>query len=318
VLLVSAALFLWPIVEHVIRELPAILFQRSPHARYVGELHRRGVHDTPRGRQWLADADQSLSAADELPVVFARTIRVGPADATARAWRFQARRGQRLLIDAPAGGRTVFIDLFRAEDGSRLASAPAGSVRLSHVVGADEPLLARVQLRLGEHASIRLVQRAEATLRFPVEGATPRAVGSVFGASRDRGARRHEGIDIFAPRGTPVVAAADGWITAQTSNRLGGTVVWLWSIEDRISLYYAHLDRRTVSPGEWVRAGEVVGYVGNTGNARGTAPHLHFGVYAPPSGAVDPLPFVCDAPCGERVMHPQRRRRVGRQVENDS
>lgn len=251
-------------------------------------------------------------------MAFTRTVRVGPADSTAHAWRFQPRRGQRLTIDAGVPSRVVFVDLFRADDGRRLASAPAGSARLTHVVDADQAVVARVQVALGYHATIRLIQRADATLRFPVEGATPRAVWSLFGDNRDRGARRHEGIDIFAARGTPVVAAADGWVTSQTRNRLGGNVVWVWSLSHRVALYYAHLDRRAVPPGEWVRAGDVVGYVGNTGNASGTAPHLHFGIYAPPAGAVDPLPFVCDAPCGERLMHPQRARRAGRQVENDS
>ena len=68
----------------------------------------------------------------------------------------------------------------------------------------------------------------------------------------------------------------------------------------RRTLYYAHLDRREVSPGARVRPGDVVGFVGNTGNARATAPHLHFGIYRPGSGAVDPLPFICDAPCASR------------------
>ncbi len=86
----------------------------------------------------------------------------------------------------------------------------------------------------------------------------------------------------------------DGWITRQTTNRLGGNVVWLWSPSRRVSLYYAHLDRQAVQPGERVDAGDVVGYVGNTGNASRTAPHLHFGVYASLAGAVDPFPFVVD------------------------
>jgi peptidoglycan LD-endopeptidase LytH len=127
-------------------------------------------------------------------------------------------------------------------------------------------------------------------------------VGSRFGDPRDGGSRDHQGVDIFAPRGTPVLAAADGWVTGATENRLGGKVVWVWNPASGEALYYAHLDRQEVSPGARVRAGDVIGRVGNTGNARGTPPHLHFGIYEPGQGAVDPLPFICDAPCDGRGM----------------
>jgi murein DD-endopeptidase MepM/ murein hydrolase activator NlpD len=138
-------------------------------------------------------------------------------------------------------------------------------------------------------------------MQFPVQGVTPRAVQSGYGDPRDRGVRTHEGIDIFAPLGTPVLAATDGVVARSTTNRLGGNVVWLWSSRG-LNTYYAHLDRHAVVPGDRLEAGAVVGYVGTTGNARGGAPHLHFGIYTP-NGTVDPLPFVCDAPCSERLMH---------------
>ena len=304
VLLLLVAVFLWPIGEHLIEQLPSIIFRRSPHDQYVRELRRTALDATPEGQQWLADAERALASPDELPMAFTRTLRVGPADMTARAWRFPVRRGQQLTIDAAFSRGAVFIDLFRAGSNERLASAPRDSSRLTHIIGADDELIARVQPLLGRHGTVRVAQRADATLRFPVQGVTASAVWSSFGEGRDRGQRRHEGIDIFAARGTPAVAAADGWITAQTSNSLGGNVVWIWALRHGVALYYAHLGRRAVAPGEWVDAGEIVGYVGNTGNAHGTAPHLHFGVYARPGGAVDPLPFVCDAPCGERLMHP--------------
>ena len=97
-----------------------------------------------------------------------------------------------------------------------------------------------------------------------------------------------------------MLAASDGWIGGSTLNGLGGNVVWVWSPFRGVRTYYAHLDRHAVSPGERVHAGDVLGYVGNTGNARGGPPHLHFGVYAMGAGSVDPLPYVCDAPCGHR------------------
>ena len=92
------------------------------------------------------------------------------------------------------------------------------------------------------------------------------------------------------------MASADGWITGSTTNRLGGNVVWLWSPSRRVALYYAHLERHAVARGERVQAGDVLGYVGTSGNARGTPPHLHFGIYATGEGAVDPAPFVIDPP----------------------
>ena len=97
-----------------------------------------------------------------------------------------------------------------------------------------------------------------------------------------------------------MLAASDGLVGGSTTNRLGGNVVWVWSPLRQVRTYYAHLDRLAVSPGERVHAGDVLGYVGTTGNARGGPPHLHFGVYAVGKGSVDPLPYICDAPCDTR------------------
>jgi murein DD-endopeptidase MepM/ murein hydrolase activator NlpD len=75
------------------------------------------------------------------------------------------------------------------------------------------------------------------------------------------------------------------------TNRLGGNVVWVLRPSRGEAHYYAHLDTQRVRAGTRVKAGDVIGTVGNTGNARSTAPHLHFGIYAG-GGAVDPLPYV--------------------------
>jgi murein DD-endopeptidase MepM/ murein hydrolase activator NlpD len=99
-------------------------------------------------------------------------------------------------------------------------------------------------------------------------------------------------VDIFAPRDTPVLAAAPGIVSSVATTRRGGHVVWIWDGARRQSHYYAHLARQAVGPGERVQAGDVIGYVGNTGNARTTPPHLHFGIYAAGDGPIDPLPFV--------------------------
>jgi hypothetical protein len=83
---------------------------------------------------------------------------------------------------------------------------------------------------------------------FPVEGRTVRAVQSFWGADRDGGVRAHQGIDIFAPRGTPALAAADGVVRWVGENRLGGSVVFLADPARGHSLYYAHLDRQAWPP----------------------------------------------------------------------
>src|SRR5918996_560534 len=106
-----------------------------------------------------------------------------------------------------------------------------------------------------------------------------------WGAPRS-GGRRHEGIDIFAPKSTPVVSTTRGIVTRVGTNRLGGFVVGVlgpgleWH-------YYAHLDRfGTFKEGDVVNPGDILGYVGTSGNARGTPPHLHYGIYR--HGAINP------------------------------
>lgn len=130
-------------------------------------------------------------------------------------------------------------------------------------------------------------ESAPAHLRNPVDAARPARLADSWGAVRT-GGRRHEGIDIFAPKGTPVVSTTRGIITRVGTNRLGGQIVGVlgpgleWH-------YYAHLDRfGTFREGDIVHAGDVLGFVGNTGNARGTPAHLHYGIYR--EGAKNPYP----------------------------
>ncbi|GIZ50409.1 M23 family metallopeptidase [Noviherbaspirillum aridicola] len=109
-------------------------------------------------------------------------------------------------------------------------------------------------------------------------------------ASRS-GGRRHEGVDIFAPRGTPVRSTTEGLILRRGSNRLGGKVVWVLGPGGHRH-YYAHLDAYAhVRSGERIQPGAVLGYVGDSGNAKGTPPHLHYGIYTP-SGPINPYPLL--------------------------
>lgn len=129
------------------------------------------------------------------------------------------------------------------------------------------------------------------SLPLPVKGISVRAVRDTFGAPR-QGDRTHQGIDIFAPRGAAVISTTRGIVSRVGENSLGGTVVWvLGPAGDRH--YYAHLDSvADIRSGQRVVAGDVLGTVGTTGNARGTPPHLHYGIYRKGIGAVNPFPLL--------------------------
>lgn len=127
------------------------------------------------------------------------------------------------------------------------------------------------------------------TLPNPLRGAV---LTDTWGAARN-GGRNHEGIDIFAKRGTPIRSTGPGVVLNVGENALGGrTVLILGPAGQRH--YYAHLDRYpNLAAGDWVEQGDTVGFVGNSGNAQGTPPHLHYGIYTS-AGAINPYPLLKD------------------------
>ena len=131
---------------------------------------------------------------------------------------------------------------------------------------------------------------------FPIAGPYGRPLVGTFGAPRMPGtpdAHWHQGIDIFAPAGTPLVAAERGVVTKVGSNRLGGLTVWLHG-ESGTDWYYAHLLAHApdLAEGQVVEAGTLLGYVGNTGNAATTPSHLHLELHPNGGDAVDPFPLL--------------------------
>jgi peptidoglycan LD-endopeptidase LytH len=117
-------------------------------------------------------------------------------------------------------------------------------------------------------------------LVFPVRGIDPGSLVDTFTAPRGS-ARVHNAVDIMAPRGTPVLAVADGRIRRLGTEGAGGIAVYQVDAASHYAYYYAHLDRLAdgLAEGQDVRAGDLLGYVGTTGNAPEGAPHLHFAVY---------------------------------------
>jgi murein DD-endopeptidase MepM/ murein hydrolase activator NlpD len=116
-------------------------------------------------------------------------------------------------------------------------------------------------------------------LIVPVQGVPRAALHDTFAAARSKG-RSHNAIDIMAPRGTPVLAADDGRLEKISSNRGGGLAAYQSDPSGQFIYYYAHLAgyAEGLRDGQPLRRGDVIGYVGTTGNAPSTAPHLHFAV----------------------------------------
>jgi len=147
-------------------------------------------------------------------------------------------------------------------------------------------------------------QPVPAVLPVPVRGVEPRALRDTWGGARS-GGRKHEGIDIFAKRGTAVVSATEGVVLRVSTNSLGGQVVWVLGPGGQRH-YYAHLDRYAdIENGQRVRPGTILGYVGTTGNAAGTPPHLHYGIYES-GGAINPYPMLRAKAATARTATPAR------------
>ncbi len=126
---------------------------------------------------------------------------------------------------------------------------------------------------------------------IPVAGVKKSQISNSWGAPRS-GGRPHQGIDIFAPRGTPVISATEGILVRKGTNTLGGQVINVLGSGRQVH-YYAHLDGfGSFGEGDAVRAGDTLGFVGNTGNARETPPHLHYGIYVSGRGAINPWPVL--------------------------
>ncbi|GAA4022749.1 hypothetical protein GCM10022409_03170 [Hymenobacter glaciei] len=279
--------------------LQAIFQKSTPHQVYVRQLTQSGLDRRPAGRAWLTAAGQALRDSLVVPLPFAETGYFRPEVPAAASYRYAVRAGEQVHVSlALAAGvnARVFLDAFEVQPGqTRAPLASADTVVLDFRYRAETTgqHLLRVQPELLTAGRYTLRVAREPSLSvFPVGGRNDAAAGSFWGANRDGGSRRHEGIDIFAPRGTPAVAATDGFITRTGETALGGRVVWLADAAHGEHLYYAHLDKQLVSPGQRVRAGDTLGLVGNTGNARTTVPHLHFGIYQSGRGAIDPFPFV--------------------------
>jgi len=151
------------------------------------------------------------------------------------------------------------------------------------------------------HIARLYTMEPDQTIAMPIEDVSKKQIADTWHAPRGSD-RLHEGQDIFAPRGTPVLSATEGYIVNIGENNLGGQTVSVIGAGGR-TYYYAHLESyaRQIAEGDYVTTKTLLGYVGTTGNAGGTPPHLHFGVYAS-GGAMNPLPLLSDRPLPVRKV----------------
>jgi murein DD-endopeptidase MepM/ murein hydrolase activator NlpD len=238
-----------------------------------------------------------LSNPVNINIPFREAGYFSPETPTAVGLRFTAKRGERINISIdkrPVAGFPLFLELWSAgtanEQARLIEDLDTGKLAIVYDAIKDGSFILRLQPELLTGGEYTLTIRYGPSLAFPVQASRPN-ISSFWGAPRDGGSRKHEGVDIAAAKGTPLLAAAAGRVTRVEETKVGGKVVWLRPDDRDYTLYYAHLDEQRVRPGQQVREGEIIGTVGNTGNARTTGPHLHFGIYAP-GGAIDPLFFI--------------------------
>jgi peptidoglycan LD-endopeptidase LytH len=176
------------------------------------------------------------------------------------AWHFGASTGMVRAGDGPADPR-VDAELTAGTSGGPTPPAPSPEPTLRPTPGHAPELAAR-------------------RLAIPVHGIEPGNLTRSFDDPRG-GGRAHQAIDILAPRHTPVVAVEDGTIARLFTSRAGGITIYQFDPAEQFCYYYAHLERYAdgLAEGQRVRQGQVIGYVGTSGNAPPGTPHLHFAVY---------------------------------------
>ena len=277
-----------------LHSVQSALSSKTPYEQYIQSLEKANLQSTPMATAWIEAGQKALYDSVNISLPFSEAGVFQASEVEARSYSFSVRDGQVLKVGGAiksAANARIFLDLLVWKDAAwtHLAHADS-SLTLSHEFDQDYICLIRIQPELLVNAYYTITISATPVLINPVSGASNKSIGSFYGDSRDGGKRKHEGIDIFAPKGTPVVAPAAGIISRVGTSNLGGKVVWLQDGKRGHSYYFAHLDKQLVRTGERVKQGDTLGLVGNTGNARYTPSHLHFGIYQVRSK--DPVHYV--------------------------
>jgi murein DD-endopeptidase MepM/ murein hydrolase activator NlpD len=202
-------------------------------------------------------------------------------------------RGLLLFLAGLLVGANIVYFVMRRESAAPIATAP---VAATPVVVAPAPMQPShgspdSPARMPPAAATSALAAAAATpsptqpatpnaLLIPVAGVRAAQLTDTFNDSRD-GTRRHEALDIMAARGTPVLAASDGTVAKLFTSVPGGLTIYEFDPTSTYAYYYAHLDHYApgLAEGKAIKRGDLIAYVGSTGNASADAPHLHFAIF---------------------------------------
>jgi peptidoglycan LD-endopeptidase LytH len=266
----------------------------SPRATYLRGLEKSHLASTSMVRSWVRAGDVTAHDSIIVKLPFSETGFFASSELQARFYQFEAEDGQVLTLNAVSRSKEsakLFIDVFTWSEGMwREQHHADSSLNLTYEFSSSSPCLVRIQPELLANMYYSLSLSVTPVLMNPVKGASNQSIRSYWGDARDGGKRKHEGVDIFAPKGTEVIAPTDGVISNVGYNSLGGKVIWMNDNKRRHAYYFAHLDSQMVKAGMRVSKGETIGLVGNTGNAKRTPSHLHFGVYQ--KNAKDPASYI--------------------------
>ncbi|MBC7937888.1 MAG: M23 family metallopeptidase [Rhizobacter sp.] len=245
---------------------------------------------------WKRAGEKVLQNPLMVPAPYAENGIFTGDSSDANSFLFTSDPGQKIKVSlSPVTGEIfiAFLELWDANNGApkliEAADTLTNMIEFSAPTGGN--FIVRLQPKLSARGRFSLTIALNPIVGFPISPTVKSSIGSFWGDPRDAGVRKHEGIDIFAKKGSPAVAVSNGLVSSVNEGGIGGKVIWLNPDGESFSVYYAHLDTQYVQAGQRVTKGQVLGTVGNTGNAKFTAAHLHFGIYTG-NGAVDPIGFV--------------------------
>lgn len=269
------------------------------HEAYQHQLETTGIAETALGKEWIQGSKDALAQPTIIETPFSEDFYQDDRSVRSVGYRLSALRGHKVTIDLTSElekeETTLFLQVFRVMSDSlqQFEHIASNSDTLNYIEfepQQDDDYIIRFQTEILRGGRFKIKVKSLPALAFPVTGKDKAAIGSLFGVPRDAGRRKHHGIDIFARRHTPIIAPCDGFVKSTKDNELGGKVIWFADKERQQTIYFAHLQDVYVSEDDQILKGDTIGTVGNSGNAKTTACHLHFGIYK--NGPIDPYHFV--------------------------